>query len=199
MTGFHNNNFNDRQGGFHDRDGGQNQRGGQRNWRDNEDAGERRNFQPRGAGNFERKGSRWTGSQRDEDWDDQDQDQQQQQQQDQEENQQEDRSSQQEESSRKEETLNDNGGENFEQEYQQQEKHEELPPGTEDQFSNEPLNDQSQPEECFPSHNINNSNNVEEPLTSADGGGCGGDTSGGGCDENLGNTTPLCDEEETKE
>lgn len=194
-TGFHgNSNFNERQSGFHDRETGPNQRGGRgsgsRNWRDDDSNSDRRNFQPKGAGNFERKSSRWMDNQRSDDWDE-DEQQQDQHQQDQQQQPRENSPDQREQNSRNDDAIDDNGGggEN-EPSFQQSPKlHEEAPPGTEDRsFNDEPANDSTsnQPDESYVNHNQND-------LTADQSG-------GGGSDDNAaGNTTPLCDEDETKE
>lgn len=179
FSGFHNNNFNDRQGGFNDRDSGPNQRGrGRNNWRDEEREG--RNFPQRGGSNFgDRKSSRWMGNQRSDDWDDEDQPKQPSQQ-----------DSNDQSSRNEEENFNDNdngngGTDGDNDDYQQPEKHEDAPPGTEDPSfddgpSNEPSNEPQQ--ESF---------NQNEPNVDQS---CGDDD-----DDNAGNTTPLCDETESKE
>lgn len=170
-AGFHNNNFNDRQGGFHERDSGANQRGrGGRNWRD-EDNGDRRNFS-RGGGNFERKGSRWMGNQRDDDWDNEDQ-----------RPQSESNDQPQDTSARHDETFDNGGADNGGgEDFPQSEKHEDAPPGTDEQqqsFDDRPEETSHRPEPTFDDHQESQADN--------------------GGNEPAGNTTPLCDEAESKE
>lgn len=170
--GFNNNNFNERGGNFQDRDRESSQsrgRGG-RNWREDE-AGERSSFS-RGSGNTERKSSRWMDTQKnDDEWDATEQQQQPPQSQT--------PTEQQEQGS----SLNDNGNREGEGDYQH-----ELPPGTElnEEPANEPVAIEAN--ETFDNHRQEDSN--IEP-TSAD--------SGGIDEDNPGNTTPLCDEAESKE
>ena len=134
-----------------------------------DEAGERSSFS-RGSGNVERKSSRWMDTQKnDEEWDATEPQQQPPQSQTPVE--------QQEQSS----SLNDNG--NGEGDFQH-----EVPPGTEP--NEEPTNEPAAIEanETFDNHRQEDSN--IEP-SSAD--------SGGPEDDNPGNTTPLCDEAESKE
>ncbi|CRK97577.1 CLUMA_CG010963, isoform A [Clunio marinus] len=184
--GFNNNNFNDRQGGFHDRDMNQNQRGrgGNRNWRD-DDMDNRRNFSQRGS--FDRKGSRWVGNQRNDEWDqrddrewddgDDDEDQNNQQKQESIENQEET------------EARNDD---NVENNYQQlNENNEEMPPGTE-AHENEFVSENTRQLDNFQQED--NEESFNNPVHSET-----KNVDDDGDDENPGNTTPLCDETEAKD
>lgn len=174
------NNFNDRQGGgFNDTDSyPRSGRGQSRNWR--EDDGDRRNFQQRGSGSFERKGSRWMANQDDEYDDD---------------SQQQDSSGRQDQSSRDEESFNDNGAADDDNDYQQQDQQpqhqqqlEDSPPGmeaqqqSEQQFQDEPANN-------FPANeSLDNHDRDDSKIEES-----------GGVEIAPGNTTPLCDEAESKE
>lgn len=175
--GFHNNSssssYNDRQG-FNDRDSGRG-RGSSRNWR--EDEGERRNFQPRG--NFERKSSRWMDNQKtDDDWEGDDQQQQQAP-----EKSQQDSSEVQEQSSRNDESFDNNG--NGENENDRDEVQQEMPPGTEENQQKSFEEPEATP---FESNEPSFDNHHQGDSVDA-----------GGNEDNPGNTTPLCDEAESKD
>lgn len=93
-----------------------------------------------------------------------------------------------EQSSRSDEIIGDD--DDFDRNFQQPEKqHEDAPPGTDCTFNDEPTNDSTpnQIDESYDHHDQN------ESIADQSG------VEGGSNDNTAGNTTPLCDEDESKE